>query len=125
MPPTQPSPGSHPSRLLPKTHPACIAQVSLAGSTTIDDEKTDYFTEFGWTGFKRCELRLEQQPTFEPHAALALAVCWPNAANPPPMHPPAATGQHCCSWSTAANLLALLRCFSTSRSPVTSCCNAR
>ena len=89
MPPTQPSPGSHPSRLLPKTHPACIAQVSLAGSTTIDDEKTDYFTEFGWTGFKRCELRLEQQPTFEPHAALALAVCWPNRARcKPPSHAP-------------------------------------
>ena len=36
-------------------------------------------------GFERCGQRLKQQPTFKPHAALALAVCCPNRprCNPP------------------------------------------
>ena len=75
MPPTQPSPGSHPSRLLPKTHPACIAQVRLAGSTTIYDEMTDYFEVFGWKVLEWYGLRLKHTPTLEPCAVLALAVC--------------------------------------------------
>ena len=53
LPPAQPSPGSHQSRLLPKTHPACIAQVCLAGSTTIDEEVTDYFKDTGWGALLR------------------------------------------------------------------------
>ena len=51
--PAQPCPGSHPSRLLPKSHLACIAQVCLAGSTTIDEEVTDYFKDTGWGALLR------------------------------------------------------------------------
>ena len=90
LPPAQPSPGSHQSRLLPKTHPACIAQVCLAGSMTIDEEVTDYFKDTGWGALVRCSLRLKsvQPSNHAPPLPMRRAGLARHVANPPSLLAP-------------------------------------
>ena len=103
---------------------SCLAHrrlVDLAGSTTIDNEFTDDFKDVNGASLARCGSHLEPQPALEPCAPLAHLLTCPSCVtrNPPPLCMFAATGRHYRSWSTAADILALLRRFSSCRSPRT------